>query len=365
MPFENRIYNFAPGPATLPEEVLQTASKDILLWQGIGAGVMEISHRSPAFMNCYQEALQNLIDLMKIPPNYKVLFLQGGGIGQNAAIPMNLMGLAKAGPQADFVVSGVWTQKSVAEASKYGQARVVATSKEENFSCVPARDSWNLSADSAYVHICENETVGGVEFPSTPEVGNLPLVADISSNILSREIDVSRYGVLFAGAQKNIGPAGVTIVIVREDLIGHALPITPTIWDWKIQAANDSMINTPATFAIYMAGEVFKWLKKEGGVAQMEKLSAQKSQLLYSVLDQSSLYDPRVHKNSRSRMNVTFYLRDESLFDKFLKEASDAGMIGLKGHKSVGGMRASLYNAMPLAGVECLAQFMREFERRA
>ncbi len=365
MPFEHRIYNFAPGPATLPEEVLEAAGKDMLLWQGLGAGVMEVSHRSPAFMNCYQEALQNLIDLMQIPSNYKVLFLQGGAIGQNAAIPMNLMNLAKKSPQADFIVSGVWTQKSVAEASKYGIARIAATSKEQNFYCVPPRSSWDLSPDSAYVHICENETVGGVEFSQTPDVGNIPLVADISSNILSREIDVSRYGVLFAGAQKNIGPAGVTIVIVREDLIGHTMSITPTIWDWQVQANNDSMINTPTTFAIYMAGEVFKWLKKSGGVAQMEKLNQQKSQLLYDVLDQSSLYEGRVHKDSRSRMNVTFYLRDESLFDTFLKQASDAGMTGLKGHKSVGGMRASIYNAMPLAGVECLAQFMREFERRA
>ena len=364
MPFENRIYNFAPGPATLPQEVLETAGKDILLWQGLGAGVMEVSHRSPAFMNCYQEALQNLKDLMKIPANYKVLFLQGGAIGQNAAIPMNLMNLAKS-PQADFIVSGIWTQKSVAEASKYGVARIAASSKEDGFYSVPDRASWDLSSESAYVHICENETVGGVEFPSTPDVGNIPLVADISSNILSREIDVSRYGVLFAGAQKNIGPAGLTIVIVREDLIGHAMSITPTIWDWKVQVNNDSMINTPTTFAIYMAGEVFKWLKNAGGVAEMEKLSQQKSQLLYDVLDHSSLYEGRVHKDSRSRMNVTFYLRDESLFDPFLKQASDAGMVGLKGHKSVGGMRASIYNAMPLSGVQCLAEFMREFDRRA
>ena len=365
MPFEHRIYNFAPGPATLPEEVLVAAGKDMLLWQGLGAGVMEVSHRSAAFMQCYQDALQNLKDLLRIPANYKVLFLQGGAIGQNAAIPMNLMGLSKTQAQADFIVSGVWTQKSVAEATKYGKARIAATSKEQQFHCVPARDTWDLSEDSAYVHICENETVGGVEFSHTPDVGQVPLVADISSNILSREIDISRYGVLFAGAQKNIGPAGVTIVIVREDLLGHAMPITPTIWDWQIQANNDSMINTPTTFAIYMAGEVFKYLKKAGGVAQMEKLSQQKSQLLYSVLDQSTLFEGRVHHDSRSRMNVTFYLRDETLNERFLKEASEADMVGLKGHKSVGGMRASLYNAMPLAGVECLAQFMREFERRA
>lgn len=365
MPFDKRIYNFAPGPATLPEEVLKAAGQDILLWQGLGAGVMEVSHRSSAFMQCYQEALQNIIDLMKIPSNYKVLFLQGGGIGQNAAIPMNLMSLAKSGPQADFIVSGVWTQKSVVEASKYGIARIAATSKDQHFLCVPDRSTWDLSSQSAYVHICSNETVGGVEFAQTPDVGDIPLVADISSNILSREIDVSRYGVLFAGAQKNIAPAGLTIVIVREDLIGHAAPITPTIWDWKIQAANDSMINTPTTFAIYMAGEVFKWLKNQGGIRVIEKMNQQKADLIYDVLDQSSLYEARVHRDSRSRMNVTFYLRDETLNEAFLEQASQAGMIGLKGHKSVGGMRASLYNAMPLAGAQCLAQFMREFERRA
>lgn len=365
MPFDHRIYNFAPGPATLPEEVLQIASQDILHWQGLGAGVMELSHRGSAFMNCYHEALANLIDLMKIPANYKVLFLHGGGVGQNAAIPMNLMPLAPAQAQADFIVTGVWTQKSVIEAAKYGHARIAATSQEQHFQCVPPRESWDLSPQSAYVHICENETVGGVEYGQTPDVGQVPLVADISSNILSREIDVSRYGVLFAGAQKNIGPAGVTIVIVREDLLGHAMPITPTIWDWKIQAKNDSMINTPATFAVYMAGEVFKWLKKSGGVAALAAQNQKKSLLLYEALDHSSLYEARVHKASRSRMNVTFYLRDETLQEAFLKSASDAGLIGLKGHKAVGGLRASLYNAMPLSGVESLVQFMAEFERRA
>jgi phosphoserine aminotransferase len=363
--FEHRVFNFAPGPATLPEDVLQQAGADLLHWQGLGAGVLEVSHRGAAFMRCYQEAIQNLKDLMGIPENYKILFLQGGAIGQNAAIPMNLMGLGKKGPQADFIVSGIWTQKSIAEAAKYGNARSAASSVEQHFREIPQRSTWDLSPDSAYVHICDNETVGGVEFHTTPDVGQVPLVADVSSNILSKVIDVSRYGVLFAGAQKNIGPAGLTIVIVREDLIGHALPITPTVWDWRIQVTNDSMINTPSTFAIYMAGEVFKWLKARGGIAHMEAINIQKAQLLYSVIDQSNLFENKVKLSDRSRMNVTFYLKDESLNERFVTLASAAGIIGIKGHKSVGGMRASIYNAMPLEGVQSLANFMQEFERRA
>lgn len=361
--FENRIFNFAPGPATLPEEVLANAGQDLLMWQGLGAGVLEVSHRSAAFMQCYQDAIQNLRDLMAIPANYKILFLQGGAIGQNAAIPMNLMGLGKKGPQADFVVSGMWTQKSIKEAAKYGNARLAASSESDGFHRIPDRSQWDLSPDSAYVHICDNETVGGVEYPSTPDVGTVPLVADVSSNILSKVIDVRQYGVLFAGAQKNIGPSGLTIVIVREDLIGHALPITPTVFDWKIQAENDSMINTPSTFAIYMAGEVFKWLKKQGGIAVIEKINRQKAQLLYSVIDQSSLYVSQVHPDHRSKMNVTFSLKDESLNEQFLAAASQAGLMGLKGHKNVGGMRASIYNAMTLEGVKELARFMQDFER--
>jgi phosphoserine aminotransferase len=362
--FEQRIFNFAPGPATLPVEVLTKASQDLLHWQGLGAGVLEVSHRSPAFMQCYRDAIQNLRDLMAIPDHYKILFLQGGAIGHNAAIPMNLMGLGKKGPQADFVVSGMWTQKSLKEAAKYGNARLAASSEADHFYSIPPRASWDLSSDSAYVHICDNETVGGVEFSHPPQVGDIPLVADVSSNILSKVIDVNQYGVLFAGAQKNIGPAGLTIVIVREDLIGHALPMTPTVWDWKIQEANDSMINTPSTFSIYMAGEVFKWLKAKGGIVQMEQINRQKAQLLYSVIDQSQMYESRVHPDNRSKMNVTFYLKDETLNERFVSEAAAAGLIGIKGHKSVGGMRASIYNAMPLEGVQSLTKFMQAFEER-
>ncbi|MEI7530555.1 MAG: 3-phosphoserine/phosphohydroxythreonine transaminase [Betaproteobacteria bacterium] len=365
MSFENRIYNFAPGPATLPEEVLLEASHDILNWQKIGAGVMEVSHRSKAFMACYEKALSDITELMQIPSNYKVLFLQGGAMGQNAAIPMNLMGLGKVSSQADFLVSGVWSEKSAKEATKYGNARVVANTKNEGFTYVPDVSTWDLSSDSAYIHLCTNETVGGVEIHQLPNVGSVPIVADISSHMLSREMDVSQYGVLFGGIQKNIGPAGLTILVVREDLIGHAMPITPTIWDWKTQVTSDSMINTPPTFAIYFAGKVFEWIKKQGGVKAIEVTNIQKAKLLYDILDQSALYEGKVAKNNRSRMNVTFFLRDESLYEKFLQESQELGLIGLKGHKSVGGIRASIYNAMPLAGVKKLEEFLKDFERRA
>lgn len=365
MSFDHRIFNFAPGPATLPLEVLEQASHDILNWQGLGTGVMEVSHRGKPFMACYQEAIADLRELMMIPSDYEILFLQGGGIGENAAIPMNLMPLAKNGPQADFVVTGIWSQKSIAEAAKYGVARLAASSKEQNFYTIPDNATWDISKDSAYLQICDNETVGGVEFGFVPDTQGVPLVADISSNILSKKIDVSKFGVLFGGIQKNIGPSGMTIVIIKKELIGHAMSITPTIWDWKVQTFNDSMINTPPTFAIYIAGQVFKWIKNLGGVATIEERNLKKSQLLYSILDKSSLYDARVDKKYRSKMNVTFYLKDESFMDSFLEGAQNLGMIGLKGHKSVGGIRASIYNAMPIEGVEKLANYLQEFERKA
>ena len=363
--FEHRIFNFAPGPATLPEEVLAQAGPDLLSWQGLGAGVLEVSHRGPAFMQCYFDAIQHLRDLMSIPQNYKILFLHGGAIGQNAAIPLNLMRLGKSGPQADFIISGLWTQKSRLEASKFGTARIAASSDQNQFRQIPERDTWDLSPDSAYVHLCDNETVGGVEFPDAPHVGQIPLVADFSSSILSKSIDVSQYGVIFAGAQKNIGAAGLTIVIVREDLLGYAMPTTPSIWDWQIQAQNDSMINTPCIFAIYIAGEFFKWLKKQGGIPHIEKVNRQKAQILYTLLDNSSLYVNHVDPRHRSKMNIPFFLKDESLNERFISQAAAAGLIGLKGHKSVGGMRASIYNAMSLAGIQSLAEFMQEFERLA
>jgi phosphoserine aminotransferase len=364
MSFDRRIYNFAAGPATLPDEVLEQARDELLNWQGLGTSVMEISHRSKEFMAVYEKTLADLRELMVIPANYEILLLQGGGIGQNAAIPMNLMPLAKK-PKADFVVTGIWSEKSVKEAEKYGQAHIAASSHAQGFRSIPQRSSWALSEDAAYVHICANETIGGVEFAEFPDVGKAPLVVDISSNILSKAMNVSQCGVLFAGAQKNIGPAGVTIVIVRKDLMGHAMPITPSIWDWAKEAANQSMFNTPPTFSIYVSGLVFEWIKRQGGVAEMERRSQLKSSLLYEFIDGSALYENRVDPAYRSRTNVTFFLKDEGLNAEFLEKSSAAGLAALRGHKAAGGMRASIYNAMPIAGVETLVEFMREFERRA
>ncbi len=365
MTFDRRIFNFAAGPATLPEEVLKQAAAEMLNWQGLGASVMEVSHRGKEFMALYEEVLQDLRSLMDIPDSYEILMLQGGGLGQNAAIPMNLMSLAKSGPKADFLVTGVWSEKSYKEADKYGLAHLVASSASEKFNTIPARSSWQLSDDAAYVHYCANETIGGVEFPDVPDVNGRLLVADISSNILSRKIDVTKCGVWFGGAQKNIGPSGVTIVIVRKDLMGHSMKITPSIWDWSKQAVTDSMLNTPPTFSIYMAGLGFKWLLKQGGVKAIEKCNQEKADLLYKFLDESSLYENRVTKEYRSRMNVTFFLKDENLNAQFLEQSNAAGFVALRGHKAAGGMRASIYNAMPLEGVKALVEFMRDFERRA
>ncbi|MBU3567292.1 3-phosphoserine/phosphohydroxythreonine transaminase [Polynucleobacter alcilacus] len=365
MSFDRRIFNFAAGPATLPEAVLQQAADEMLNWRGLGTSVMEISHRSKDFMEVYEEVIQDLRTLMSIPDTYEILLLQGGGLGQNAAIPMNLMPLAKNGPKADYIVTGVWSEKSYKEAQKYGAVNLVASSAAEKFNTIPARSSWQLSNDAAYVLYCANETIGGVEFPDIPDVGDVPLVADISSNILSKEMDINQCGVWFGGAQKNLGPSGVTIVIVRKDLIGHSMGITPTIWDWSIQAGTQSMINTPPTFSIYMAGLGFKWLLKQGGVKVMEQRNQEKADLLYNFLDQSSLYENRVTKACRSRMNVTFFLKDENLNAEFLTQSSAAGLVALRGHKAAGGMRASIYNAMPLEGVKALVEFMRDFERRA
>ncbi len=364
MSFDRRIYNFAAGPATLPEEVLEQARDELLNWQGLGTSVIEISHRSKEFMAVYEKTLADLRELMAIPSDYEILLLQGGGIGQNAAIPMNLMPLTKK-PKADFVVTGVWSEKSVKEAQKYGEAHIAASSEAEGFRSIPQRSTWDLSEDAAYVHICANETIGGVEFPYLPDTGKTPLVADISSNILSKAINVSQCGVLFAGAQKNIGPAGVTIVIVRKDLMGHAMPITPSIWDWAKEAANQSMFNTPPTFPIYVSGLVFEWVKRQGGVVEMERRNQLKSSMLYEFIDGSSFYENRVDPQCRSRTNVTFFLKNEGLNAKFLEQSSAVGLAALRGHKAAGGMRASIYNAMPIAGVETLVEFMREFERRA
>jgi phosphoserine aminotransferase len=359
------IYNFSAGPAVLPKEVLQQAAAEMLDWHGSGMSVMEMSHRGPEFMSIIAAAQSDLRELLAVPDNYKILFLQGGGLGENAIVPMNLMGRKQQPATADFIHTGSWSGKSIKEAQKYGKVNVAASAESIGYTAVPARASWKLSNDAAYVHLCTNETIDGVEYQFTPEVGldtgDAPIVADMSSHILSRVIDVSKYGVIFGGAQKNIGPAGLTIVIVREDLLGHALPCCPSAFDWKIVSDNDSMYNTPPTYAIYIAGLVFQWLKQQGGVAAMEQKNIAKSKLLYDYLDASDFYENRISKDSRSRMNVPFFLKNEALNTEFLVAAKARGLLQLKGHKSVGGMRASIYNAMPMEGVQVLVEFMRDF----
>ncbi|MDP3135713.1 MAG: 3-phosphoserine/phosphohydroxythreonine transaminase, partial [Burkholderiaceae bacterium] len=354
-----RVFNFSAGPATLPETVLRTAAAEMLDWHGSGMSVMEMSHRGKEFIAIHAEAESLLRELLAIPANYKVIFLQGGAIGQNAIIPMNLL---RGHSSADYVHTGEWSKKSIKEAQKYCKVNVAASSEANNFTSVPGRDTWKLDPNAAYVHICSNETIGGVEYHWTPDTGAVPLVADMSSNILSRPVDVSKYGLIYCGAQKNIGPAGLTIVIVREDLLGGALPITPSAFDYKQQAEADSMLNTPPTYAIYIAGLVFKHLKEQGGLAAVEKHNRVKAALLYDYLDQSSFYRNPVAREDRSLMNVPFKLKDESLDDAFLKGAQARGMLQLKGHRSVGGMRASIYNAMPIEGVQALVAYMKEFE---
>jgi phosphoserine aminotransferase len=356
-----RVFNFSAGPAVLPEPVLRTAAAEMLDWHGSGMSVMEMSHRGKEFIGIYEKAQADFRELLAIPANYKILFLQGGAIAENAIIPMNLL----AGKStADYVNTGEWSKKSIKEAKKYCTVNVSASSEDKNFTYVPARETWKLSREAAYVHICTNETIGGVEYQWTPDTGSLPLVADMSSHLLSRPIEVAKYGVIYGGAQKNAGPAGLTLVIVRDDLLDRALPITPTAFHWQEQAAADSMVNTPATYSIYIAGLVFKWLKGEGGIAAIEKRNIAKAKLIYDYLDRSEFYASGVRKEDRSRMNVPFKLRDASLDEPFLKGAKERGMVQLKGHRSVGGMRASIYNAMPIEGVQTLVEYMGDFERR-
>ena len=357
------IYNFAAGPAVLPKEVLQQAQAELINWHGSGMSVMEMSHRGKEYMGIHAQAEADLRELMAIPKNYKVLFLQGGGHLQFSMIPLNLL---RGKLSADYVNTGEWSKKGIAEAKKFSHVNVVADNAEKNCTYVPDFKSWKIVKDAAYVHYTPNETIGGVEFNWVPPVdempGNVPLVADMSSNILSRPYDVSKFGLIYAGAQKNIGPAGLAVVIVREDLVGHADPRLPTMLDYKIHADNDSMYNTPPTFAIYMAGLVFQWLKKNGGVTAMEQVNITKAELLYAAIDASNgFYHCPVNKADRSRMNVPFTLKNGNLDVDFLKQAELRGLLQLKGHRSVGGMRASIYNAMPLAGVQALAEFMKEF----
>jgi len=356
-----RVFNFSPGPAVLPEEVLRTAAAEMLDWHGSGMSVMEMSHRGKEFISIYDKAQADLRGLLKIPANYKILFLQGGAIAENAIVPMNLL-LGRS--TADYVNTGEWSKKSIKEAKKYCTVSIAASSEDQNFTYVPARETWKLTRDAAFVHVCTNETIGGVEYQWTPDAGDVPLVADMSSHIMSRVIDVSKYGVIYGGAQKNMGPAGLTLVIVREDLLDRALPMTPTAFHWKEQAAADSMVNTPATYAIYVAGLVFEWLKAQGGIEAIERKNIAKAKLLYEYLDGTSFYVNPVRKEDRSRMNIPFKLSDESLDEAFLKGAKERGMVQLKGHRSVGGMRASIYNAMPIEGVRTLVEYMQDFEQR-
>jgi phosphoserine aminotransferase len=355
-----RVFNFSAGPAVLPESVLRRAADDMLDWHGSGMSVMEMSHRGKEFISIATQAEADFRRLLGIPTNYKVLFLQGGALAMNALIPMNLLGSKHS---ADYVNTGEWSKKSIAEAQKYCAVNVAASAEDSGFTSVPARDTWQLDANAAYVHICTNETIGGVEYPWVPKVGEVPLVADMSSHILSRVIDVSQYGVIYGGAQKNIGPAGLTFVIVREDLLDRALPITPSVFHWQAQAAADSMLNTPATYGIYIAGLVFQWLLEQGGLAAIEQINIAKAALLYEYLDSTDFYANRVEHACRSRMNIPFFLKDARLDAPFLQGASERGLVQLKGHRVVGGMRASLYNAMPIEGVHALLAYMQEFER--
>jgi phosphoserine aminotransferase len=357
----SRVFNFSAGPAVLPEPVLQQAADEMLDWHGSGMSVMEMSHRGKEFVAIHAKAEADLRELLNIPANYKVLFLQGGAAAQFAMVPLNLL-RGKAG--ADYINTGQWSKKAIGEAKKYCKVNVAASSEADDFTYVPKRETWKLDPNAAYVHITSNETIGGVEFQWTPDTGAVPLVTDASSHILSRPIDVSHYALIYAGAQKNIGPAGLTIVIVRDDLIGHSAASTPSVFDFKVQAENDSMYNTPPTYGIYIAGLVFEWLKKNGGLAKMEQVNIAKANLLYEYLDQTEFYRSPVAKEDRSRMNIPFTLRSDELDAPFLTQAEERGLTQLKGHRSVGGMRASIYNAMPMQGVQELVRFMREFERQ-
>ncbi|MDB5966324.1 MAG: phosphoserine aminotransferase apoenzyme [Polaromonas sp.] len=362
-----RPFNFSAGPACLPEEVLSQAAAEMMDWHGSGMSVMEMSHRGKEFISIYETAEADFRELMAIPAGFNILFMQGGGLAENAIVPMNL----SRGKSVDFVVTGSWSDKSQKEARKYCEVHIAASNADSGHTVLPPPATWKLQPSASYVQVCTNETIHGVEFQTLPDLKALgsdaPLVIDFSSHVASRPVDWSKVGLAFGGAQKNLGPAGVTMVVVREDLLGHALSICPSAFDYKTVASNGSMYNTPPTYAIYVAGLTFQWLKRQtegdaGGVAAMEKRNIAKSELLYGAIDQSALYVNRVSKDCRSRMNIPFQLRDESRNEAFLAGARARGLLQLKGHKSVGGMRASIYNAMPLAGVQALVGYMREFE---
>ena len=356
----NRVYNFSAGPSMLPLPVLEKAASELVCYGTSGMSVMEMSHRSPAYEAIIQKTEADFRKVMNIPDNYKVLFLQGGASTQFAAVPLNLMKTGK----ADYILSGQFSTKAQKEAVKYGDAKVAASSKEQNFSVIPqtTRDSFRPDAD--YVHLCFNNTIYGTRFNYIPDTGDVPLVADMSSCIMSEPIDVTKFGVIYAGAQKNMAPAGLTVVIVREDLLGNARPETPSMLDWQLMADNDSMYNTPPCYSIYMAGLVYEWILSIGGLEEMKKRNEKKAALLYDYLDSQDYYIAPVEKDSRSMMNVTFVTGNEDLDKKVPKEAEKAGLLNLKGHRSVGGMRASIYNAMPYEGVEALVAFMKDFAEK-
>ncbi len=371
----HRPYNFSAGPAAMPLEVLTQAAEEMLDWPDAngkrsGMGVMEMSHRGKEFLSIYTQAEADLRELLAVPSNFRILFMQGGGLAENAIVPLNISALKKVTGgrgAADFVVTGSWSEKSLAEAEKYCQTHIAGNGKAGGFTSIPEAGSWQLSANASYVHICSNETIHGVEYHKLPDLKALgskaELVIDFSSHVASRSVDWTRVGLAFGGAQKNLGPAGLTLVVVREDLLGHALDICPSAFNYQTVAKNESMYNTPPTYSIYMAGLTFQWLKRQGGIAAIEAANVAKAELLYKTIDTSDLYFNKVQSDCRSRMNVPFFLRDEALNDAFLTGAKEAGLLQLKGHKSVGGMRASLYNAMPLAGVQALTAYMQEFER--
>ena len=360
----NRPFNFSAGPAALPEEVLQQAAAEMMDWHGSGMSVMEMSHRGKEFISIYEDAIKDVRELLVVPPEFGVLFMQGGGAAENAIVPLNL----SEGQQADYVVTGNWSDRSQKEARKYCRVNVAASNLESGHTSLPAPASWNLDASAKYVHVCSNETVYGIEIHELPNLKALgstaPLVVDFSSHMGSRPVDWSRVGLAYGGAQKNMGPAGVTLVFVRNDLLGRALPHCPTAFDYKVVADNQSMYNTPPTYAIYMAGLVFKWLKKQGGIKAIEERNIAKAELLYNFIDSSGLYTSHVAANCRSRMNIPFFLNDDGLNDTFLAGAKNSGLLQLKGYKTLGGMRASLYNAMPLEGVQALVSYMRDFEQK-
>ena len=355
----SRVYNFSAGPSMLPEEVLKKAADEMLDYQGSGQSVMEMSHRSKVFESIIQGAESLVRELMGVPDNYKVLFLQGGASSQFAMVPLNLMTKNK---KADFVLTGQWATKAYKEAARYGEAHVVASSKDKTFSYIPKLDPATFSKDADYFHICMNNNIYGTKYHTLPDTGDVPLVADISSCIMSEPIDVSRFGLLYAGAQKNLGPAGLTLVIIREDLIGHAMEFTPTMFNYQTHSDNGSMFNTPPCYAIYIAKLVMEWVKENGGLQAMKEHNEKKAAILYDFLDQSKLFKGTVVKEDRSLMNVPFVTGDEALDAEFVKQATAAGFVNIKGHRTVGGMRASIYNAMPIEGVEKLVAFMQQFE---